>query len=79
MQVQNSKFTVSQLTLNYKGPDYTASATIANPDLISGTGVVVLHYLQSVTSNLALGSELAYQRGPSVPGGEIALLSVAAK
>lgn len=77
--MQNSKFTVSQLTLNYKGSDYTASATVGNPDIISGSGVVVLHYLQAVTKRLALGSELAYQRGPSVPGGEIALLSLAAK
>ncbi|KAJ8910017.1 hypothetical protein NQ315_003983 [Exocentrus adspersus] len=78
-QVQNSKFQVGQLTLNYKGYDYTASCTIANPDIISGSGVLVLHYLQAVTSKLALGSELAYQKGPGIPGGEIALLSAAAK
>ena len=78
-QVQNSKFTVSQFTMNYKGSDYTASATVANPDLISGSGVVVLHYLQSVTPHLALGSELAYQRGAAIPGGEIAMLSAAAR
>ncbi|KAJ8976776.1 hypothetical protein NQ317_009695, partial [Molorchus minor] len=58
-QVQNSKFQVGQLTMNYKGRDYTASCTIANPDIISG-------------------SELAYQKGPGIPGGEIALLSAAA-
>lgn len=78
-QVQNSKFTVGQLTMNYKGPDYTASMTVANPDVLSGSGVVVLHYLQAVTARLALGSELAYQKGPGIPGGEIALLSGAAK
>lgn len=78
-QVQNSKFQVGQLTLNYKGSDYTASMTVANPDIINNSGVVVLHYLQAVTSRLALGSELAYQRGTAVPGGEIALLSAAAK
>ncbi|KAK4873310.1 hypothetical protein RN001_015339 [Aquatica leii] len=78
-QVQNSKFTVSQFTMNYKGRDYTASATVANPDLISGSGVVVLHYLQSLTPTLALGTELAYQRGLMVPGGEIAMLSLAAR
>lgn len=78
-QVQNSKFQVGQLTLNYKGSDYTASMTVANPDIINSSGVVVLHYLQAVTSRLALGTELAYQKGPAVPGGEIALLSAAAK
>lgn len=78
-KVQNSKFTVSQLTLNYKGADYTASCTVANPDIISGSGVVVLHYLQAITSRVALGTELAYQRGAAIPGGEIALLSAAAR
>lgn len=78
-QVQNSKFQVGQLTLNYKGSDYTASMTVANPDIINNSGVIVLHYLQCVTSRLALGAELAYQKGPAVPGGEIALLSAAAK
>ncbi|XP_022910965.1 mitochondrial import receptor subunit TOM40 homolog 1 [Onthophagus taurus] len=78
-QIQNSKFTVAQLTANYKGHDYTASVTVANPDIIGGSGVVVLHYLQAVTPRLALGSELAYQRGQAIPGGEIALLSAAAK
>ncbi|XP_072390894.1 mitochondrial import receptor subunit TOM40 homolog 1 [Diabrotica undecimpunctata] len=78
-QVQNSKFQVGQLTMNYRGSDYTASCTVANPDVINSSGIVVLHYLQAVTAKLALGTELAYQRGPSIPGGEIALLSAAAK
>lgn len=65
--------------MNYKGDDFTASCTVANPDIINGSGVVVLHYLQSVTSKLALGSELAYQKGTGIPGGEIALLSIASK
>lgn len=77
--MQNSKFTVSQLTLNWKGSDYVASTTIANPDLINGSGVLVLHYLQAVTHKLALGSELAYQKGSNIPGGEIALLNLAGK
>ncbi|CAH0547860.1 unnamed protein product [Brassicogethes aeneus] len=78
-QVQGSQFTVGQLTLNYKGDDFTSSCTVANPDIINGSGVLVLHYLQAITPNLALGSELAYQKGSGIPGGEIALLSVASK
>lgn len=79
MKVQNSKFQVGQLIANYKGSDYTASCTVANPDIISNSGVIVLHYLQAVTPRLALGTELAYQKGVGIPGGEIALLSAAAK
>lgn len=72
-------FTVSQLTMNYKGSDYTASCTIAQPDVIRGSGVLVFHYLQSITPHLALGSELAYQKGAAVPGGEAAVLNLAIK
>lgn len=42
-------------------------------------GVIVGHYLQRVTSSVALGAELVYQRGPRVPGGEITVLSLASK
>jgi len=43
------------------------------------SGVLVLHYLQSLTPSLALGGELAYQRGSGLPGGQIALLSAAGR
>lgn len=42
-------------------------------------GVLVGHYLQSVSKNADLGAELAYQYGPQVPGGEIAVLSLAGR
>lgn len=42
-------------------------------------GVVVGHYLQSVSKSADLGAELAYQYGPQVPGGEIAVLSLAGR
>ena len=41
--------------------------------------VFVMHYLQSVTPSVALGGELAYQRGPAVPGGQVAVLSAAGR
>lgn len=78
-QIQNSKFTAAQLTTDYKGDDFTYSLTLGNVDVISESGVLVSHYLQSVTKSIALGAELAYQYGPSVPGGEIAVLSAAGR
>ncbi|XP_066991195.1 mitochondrial import receptor subunit TOM40 homolog 1 [Anabrus simplex] len=78
-QIQNNKFTAAQLTNDYKGSDFTASLTLGNIDIINESGVVVAHYLQSVTKSVALGAELAYQYGPSVPGGEIAVLSAAGR
>lgn len=78
-QIQNSKFSAAQMSLDYRGDDFTATATVANPDLINGSGVLVLHYLQSITNNLALGAEIAYQAGAQIPGGEIAILSAAGR
>lgn len=65
--------------MDYRGDDFTSTLTLGNPNIFNSSGVAVLHYLQSITSNLALGAELAYQRGPQVPTGEIAVLSAAAR
>ncbi|XP_016923287.1 mitochondrial import receptor subunit TOM40 homolog 1 [Drosophila suzukii] len=74
-QIQDSKMVASQLTTDYRGSDYTASLTVANPSIFTNSGVVVGQYLQSVTPALALGAELAYQFGPNVPGRQIAIVS----
>lgn len=78
-QVQGNKFLAAQLTSDYRGKDFTASLTLGNPDIVNESGVVVAHYLQSVVPKLALGAELAYQYGQQVPGGEIAVLSLASR
>jgi len=75
-QIQESKWKTVQLTTDYRGADYTASLTLGNPDLVSGTGMGVAHYLQRVTKNLSLGAELAYQAAPQIPGGHIGVLSM---
>jgi mitochondrial import receptor subunit TOM40 len=67
------------MSTDYRGDDFTASLTVGNPNILNNSGVLVAHYLQSVTKQLALGGELAYQYGPAVPGGQIAILSAAAK
>ncbi|XP_004523968.1 mitochondrial import receptor subunit TOM40 homolog 1 [Ceratitis capitata] len=74
-QVQDSKLTAAQLTTDYRGEDYTASLTVGNPNIFNNSGVFVGHYLQSITDRIALGAELAYQYGPNVPGGQIAVVS----
>lgn len=74
-QIQESKMTAAQLTTDYRGDDFTASLTVGNPNIFNNSGVFVGHYLQSVTKSVALGAELAYQYGPNVPGGQIAVLS----
>ncbi|XP_055840921.1 mitochondrial import receptor subunit TOM40 homolog 1 [Episyrphus balteatus] len=78
-QIQDSKLTAAQLSTDYRGDDFTATLTVGNPNLLNNSGVIVAHYLQSVTEKLALGGELAYQYGQNVPGGQIAVLSAVAK
>ncbi|XP_034186142.1 mitochondrial import receptor subunit TOM40 homolog 1 [Osmia lignaria lignaria] len=78
-QVQKSKFTAVQMTTDYRGDAYTLSFTVGNPDILNGSGVFVMHYLQSITPSIALGGELAYQRGPAIPGGQVAVLSAAGR
>lgn len=78
-QVQDNRYVATQLTADYRGPSYTASGTLGNIDILNNSGVIVAHYLQNVLPNVALGAELAYQYGPQVPGGEIAVLSMAGR
>lgn len=67
------------MTTDYRGSDFTGSLTVGNPNILNNSGVMVGHYLQAVTNKLALGAELAYQYGPAVPGGKIAIVSAAGK
>ncbi|XP_035222918.1 mitochondrial import receptor subunit TOM40 homolog 1-like [Stegodyphus dumicola] len=78
-QVQDSKFVASQLALDYKGLDYTASLMLANTDILNNSGVAVLHYLQNVIPSLALGAEMVCQYGPQVPGGHVSAMSLAGR
>ncbi|XP_037902743.1 mitochondrial import receptor subunit TOM40 homolog 1-like [Hermetia illucens] len=78
-QIQQSKVTAAQLTTDYRGKDFTASLTVVNPNIITNSGVVVAHYLQSVSEKCALGGEIAYQYGPNVPGGKVAVVSAAGR
>ncbi|XP_063236215.1 mitochondrial import receptor subunit TOM40 homolog 1 [Bacillus rossius redtenbacheri] len=78
-QIQGGQFAAGQLTTDYRGGDYTASLTLGNIDLVHESGVVVAHYLQKVAPRLDAGAELVYQYGPSIPGREIAVTSVAGR
>ena len=49
-QTQKSRWVGYQGTADYQGKDFTASLTLANPNVMTGSGVLVAHYLQSMTS-----------------------------
>ncbi|MBN3284902.1 TOM40 protein, partial [Polyodon spathula] len=67
-QTQQSKFVNWQVDGEYRGEDFTAAVTLGNPDIIVGSGILVAHYLQSITPALALGGELVYHRRPGEEG-----------
>jgi mitochondrial import receptor subunit TOM40 len=50
-----------QLEHDHQGADYTVNAKAINLTPTDGTGVYVGSYLQSLTKNIALGSEVVYQ------------------
>ncbi|XP_033929423.1 mitochondrial import receptor subunit TOM40 homolog [Melopsittacus undulatus] len=73
LQTQQAKFINWQLDAEYRGSDFTAALTLGNPDILVGSGILVAHYLQSVTSSLALGGELVYHRRPGEEGTVVAM------
>uniref|UniRef100_A0AAR2M030 Translocase of outer mitochondrial membrane 40 homolog, like n=1 Tax=Pygocentrus nattereri TaxID=42514 RepID=A0AAR2M030_PYGNA len=68
MQTQQHKFVNWQCDAEYRGDDFTAAVTLGNPDVLVGSGIIVAHYLQSLSPALALGGELVYHRRPGEEG-----------
>ena len=62
--------------LEYKGPSYTGTLTVANINPGDSSGIIVGHYLQSVTQRLAVGAEALFHYGQ---GQQAAVLSLAGK
>ncbi|XP_061884822.1 mitochondrial import receptor subunit TOM40B [Entelurus aequoreus] len=73
-QTQQHKFVNWQGDAEFKGKDFTATVTLGNPDMLAGSGVVITHYLQSISPALALGGELMYHRRPSEEGAVMSLV-----
>ncbi|XP_058865455.1 mitochondrial import receptor subunit TOM40B-like isoform X1 [Acipenser ruthenus] len=72
-QTQRSQFLVWQFETEYRGDDFTAAVTLANPDLLRESVIMVAHFLQSVSPQLVLGGELVYHRGRAEEGGIVTL------
>lgn len=68
IQTQQHKFVNWQCDMEYRGADFTTAVTLGNPDILVGSGLLVTHYLQSITPSLALGGELVYHRRPGEEG-----------
>ncbi|XP_015193062.2 mitochondrial import receptor subunit TOM40B isoform X1 [Lepisosteus oculatus] len=72
-QTQQSQFVTWQFETEYRGNDFTAACTLANPDILKESVIMVAHFLQSVSPHLVLGGELVYHRGQAEEGGILTL------
>lgn len=57
-----------QSTADFKGDSFSLSGTLANIDLVNGSGIVIGQYLQKLTETIDVGGELAVQYSPQIPG-----------
>ncbi|XP_076174159.1 mitochondrial import receptor subunit TOM40 homolog 1 [Ptiloglossa arizonensis] len=76
-QVSDGKYKASSSSLEYRANDFTVAVTIANPRIVKKQGTIVMHFLQSITSRIALGTEIACLRGSKVPGGQQTVMCMA--
>lgn len=74
IQTQQHKFVNWQCDMEYRGEDFTSAVTLGNPDVLVGSGILVTHYLQSLTPALALGGELVYHSRPGEEGAVTSLI-----
>ncbi|KAM9441499.1 mitochondrial import receptor subunit TOM40B isoform 1-T1 [Clarias gariepinus] len=72
-QTVQSQFVTWQFETEYRGADFTAAVTMANPDIFRESVIMVAHFLQSVSPQLVLGGELVYHRGRAEEGGILTL------
>lgn len=76
-QIANEKWKAFSSNLEYRSNDFTVAVTLANPKFKKKQATMVIHFLQSITSRIALGAEIACLRGSKVPGGQQTVMCLA--
>jgi len=66
-QIAQNKFSAVQLAGEYRGRYSTSSLTLANPDLLGGSGLIVASYFRKITPRLDLGVEIMQQFARQMP------------
>lgn len=79
LQIQGEKISAVQLTGEYRGSAATCSLTVANPDLVAESGLLVGSYLRRITPKLDLGADIIYQYGKQIPGKHFSVLQYAGR
>lgn len=67
-KLQQSKLAAAHFNVERRGRYSTVGLTVANPNLIAKSGVIVGHYLHRITERIDIGAELVYQRDRQIPG-----------
>lgn len=65
---EKAEWVVAETSATYTGEGFTAGATCVNPDPRNGSGVVILNFLQKVTTHWTAGMEYLYQATPAAIG-----------
>lgn len=68
-QVKRNKFKNSKTSIEYRSDDFTLTASLVNPYILKQEGVLLLQYIQAITSRTTVGLELACDRNSKLPGG----------
>ncbi|XP_028418397.1 mitochondrial import receptor subunit TOM40 homolog [Dendronephthya gigantea] len=73
LQTQKKFWAMQQVDAEYRGSDFTASLTCVNPDLFKASGIIVAHYLQSLSPGLSLGAEFLYHNAANQEAAVVSL------
>ncbi|XP_065176927.1 mitochondrial import receptor subunit TOM40 homolog [Sycon ciliatum] len=74
LQTEGTSWENLQMDATYSGRDFSLTAVAANPDPLSAAGTFVGQFMQGITPNVGLGTELLYSKSAQ---GEKARLSLA--
>ncbi|CAD5212667.1 unnamed protein product [Bursaphelenchus okinawaensis] len=78
-QVQQGKLAAAQAFIERRGANSSLGLTIVNPNFIANSGILVGQVLRRLTARLDVGAELIYQREKQIPGGQMSVMSYAAR
>lgn len=76
-QIETKEYKAFSSTIEYRSNDFTASLTVADPNIFKQHGTFVFHYLQAITPRITLGAELVCRRGKEIPGYQQSFVSLA--
>ncbi|GMT36030.1 hypothetical protein PFISCL1PPCAC_27327, partial [Pristionchus fissidentatus] len=78
-QVQQGALAAVQGSVEHRGRLATTNLTLANIDIVNESGIFVGQYLRRLSERFDIGAEMVYHYGRQIPGGQVSMLSYAAR